>query len=170
MTTEAIEHLKDWLRDAHAMEQQAESMLQAQADRLDHYPVLRARIVEHIEETRWQRDQLEGCLSRLDSSPSLVKDMGGRMMAFGQAMAGMMMTDEVVKGSMASYVFENIEIATYTVLIAAAGMAGDEQTRTVCEQIIKQEQAMAAWLLEHLPATTDAFLSRSAVPGVEASH
>jgi ferritin-like metal-binding protein YciE len=131
MTTEAIEHLKDWLRDAHAMEQQAESMLQAQADRLDHYPVLRARIVEHIEETRWQRDQLEGCLSRLDSSPSLVKDMGGRMMAFGQAMAGMMMTDEVVKGSMASYVFENIEIATYTVLIAAAGMAGDERPAVI---------------------------------------
>jgi ferritin-like metal-binding protein YciE len=170
MTTDAQENLVDWLRDAHAMEQQAESMLQAQADRLDNYPTLRARIVQHIDETRWQREQLEGCLTRLGSGPSMVKDMAGKMMAFGQAMGGMMMSDEVVKGSMASYVFENLEIATYTVLIAAAEMVGDDQTTNVCQQIIAQEKAMAAWLLEHLPSTTDAFLARSATPGVEASH
>mgnify|MGYP002716823196 CR=1 FL=1 len=44
MTTEAREHLLDWLRDAHAMEQQAEKMLKAQAERLEHYPELKARI------------------------------------------------------------------------------------------------------------------------------
>ena len=32
------EHLLDWLRDAHAMEQQAEQMLKAQAARIEHYP------------------------------------------------------------------------------------------------------------------------------------
>jgi ferritin-like metal-binding protein YciE len=170
MTTDAQENLVDWLRDAHAMEQQAESMLQAQADRLDNYPTLRKRILEHLDETHWQREQLEACLTRLDSSPSMVKDMAGKMMAFGQAMGGMMVSDEVVKGSMASYVFENVEIATYTVLIAAAEMVGDDQTRNVCQQIIAQEKAMAAWVLEHLPATTDAFLARSATPGVVASH
>ena len=39
----ADEHLNQWLRDAHAMEQQAEEMLSAQASRLEHYPVLRGR-------------------------------------------------------------------------------------------------------------------------------
>lgn len=168
MTTTATENLIDWLRDAHGMEQQAEAMLEAQASRLEHYPVLRERIVEHIEETKWQRAQLEACLSRLGSSPSLIKDMGGKMMAFGQAVGGVFASDEVIKGAMAGYIFENMEIASYTVLIAAAGVAGDEQTKAVCEAILKQEVAMANWLLEHLPSTTSAFLVRDATPGVEA--
>lgn len=170
MTTEANEHLIDWLRDAHAMEQQAEAMLEAQASRLEHYPSLRTRIVEHIDETRWQRGQLEDCLTRLGSSPSTVKDLGGKLMAFGQGLGGMLVSDEVVKGAMAGYVFEQMEIASYTVLIAAAAAAGDTQTEAVCRQIIAQEQAMAAWLLQHLPSTTTSFLARSATPGVEAKH
>jgi len=170
MTTSSIDHLTDWLRDAHAMEQQAEAMLEAQASRLEHYPVLRQRIVQHIDETRWQRAQLESCLSRLGSSPSVLKDTGGKLAAFGQGIGGMMVSDEVVKGAMAGYVFENMEIASYTVLIAAATAAGDADTRAVCEQIIAQERAMAAWLLEHLPETTAAFLARSATPGVTAKN
>jgi ferritin-like metal-binding protein YciE len=31
------ENLLDWLRDAHAMEQQAEKMLKAQSERLEHF-------------------------------------------------------------------------------------------------------------------------------------
>lgn len=170
MTTTAKEHLIDWLRDAHAMEQQAETMLEAQAARLDHYPALRARIREHIEETRWQKSQLDLCLDRLDSSESTVKDIAGKLAAFGQGVGGALASDEVVKGAMAGYVFENMEIASYTVLIAAARAAGDEFTADVCQKILVQEQAMAAWLLDHLPETTAAFLARSATPGVTAQH
>lgn len=50
-------------------------------------------------------------------------------MAFGQAVGGSLMSDEVIKGAMAGYVFENMEIASYTVLIAAAEAAGDTQTK-----------------------------------------
>jgi ferritin-like metal-binding protein YciE len=46
------ENLLDWLRDAHAMEQQAEKMLKAQSERLEHYPQLKARIDFHIRR-RW---------------------------------------------------------------------------------------------------------------------
>jgi ferritin-like metal-binding protein YciE len=42
------EHLLDWLRDAHAMEQQAEKMLRAQSERLEHYPKLKTRIDQHL--------------------------------------------------------------------------------------------------------------------------
>lgn len=159
--TDRNEHLLDWLRDAHGMEQQAEAMLKAQSSRLDHYPQLRARIDQHIEETRSQQQLIEGCIKRLGGSSSTIKDMTGKLMAFGQAVGGAVMSDEVVKGSMAGYVFENIEIATYTVLIAAAQAAGDVETQRVCEQIIVQEKAMAAWLLEHLPEVTQAFVTRS---------
>ena len=168
MTTTVDDNLNDWLRDAHAMEKQADKMLNAQAERLEHYPDLRARIVQHIEETRWQTSMLDECLTRRGISNSVVKDIGGQLMAFGQAVGGMMTSDEVVKGSMAGYVFENIEIATYTTLIAAAKAAGDTATQSACEQIIVQEKAMAAWLLEHMPEVTRAFLERAATPGVTA--
>lgn len=47
-----VEHYHDWLRDAHAMEKQAESMLESMAGRIDNYPDLRARIEQHINETK----------------------------------------------------------------------------------------------------------------------
>ncbi len=47
-----IEHYHDWLRDAHAMEKQAESMLESMASRIDNYPELRARIEQHLSEPK----------------------------------------------------------------------------------------------------------------------
>ena len=162
------ENLLDWLRDAHAMEQQAEKMLTAQSERLEHYPDLKTRIDQHIQETLGQQKLIHDCLVRLGGSSSTLKDLTGKIMAFGQAVGGSLMSDEVVKGAMAGYVFENIEIATYTTLIAAAEAAGDKETQAACERILPQEQAMADWLLTHLPEITQAFLARSANPNLEA--
>lgn len=164
------ENLLDWLRDAHAMEQQAESMLKGQAERLEHYPELKDRIIRHIEETQGQQRLLLECIERLGGSPSTLKDLAGKLMAFGQAVGGMTMSDEVVKGAMAGYVFENLEIASYTVLIEAAETAGDDATAQACRSILKQEIAMAEWLKEHLPQVTRAFLTRSADPDAEAKR
>ena len=164
------ENLLDWLRDAHAMEQQAEKMLKAQSERLEHYPQLKARIDQHIEETLGQQRLIDQCLARLGGSSSTLKDMGGKLMAFGQAVGGSLMSDEVIKGAMAGYVFENMEIASYTALIAAAKEAGDSETQAACEKILPQEIAMAEWLLEHLPELTQAFLRRSADPDKEAKR
>ncbi len=80
---ELKENLLDWLRDAHAMEQQAETMLKGQASRIEHYPVLKARIEEHVEETIGQRELLERCIKRLGGSPSTLKDVMGKMTACG---------------------------------------------------------------------------------------
>lgn len=162
------EHLVDWLRDAHAMEQQAEQMLKTQASRIENYPKMKARVEQHLEETRGQQKLLEDCLERLGSSPSAVKDTMGTMAAMGQGMAGMFASDEIVKGAMASYVFEHMEIASYTALIAAAQQAGDAETQRVCEQILAQEEAMAQWVQDNLPEVTRTFMLRDATEGVEA--
>ena len=168
--TAAREHLLNWLRDAPAMEQQAEQILEAQASRIDNYPKMKARIEQHLEETRGQQRLLESCLERLDSSPSAFKDTLGMMAAMGQSIAGMFAADEIVKGAMASYVFEHMEIASYTTLIAAAQQAGDLETQRVCEQILAQEEAMAQWLLDNLPEVTQTFMARDATAGVEAKR
>ncbi|AKM29085.1 hypothetical protein AB870_01515 [Pandoraea faecigallinarum] len=160
---ESLDHLIDWLRDAYAMEKHAETMLKAQASRLDHYPELKVRIEQHIEETLGQQKLLETCLEGLGSSPSAIKDLAGRIGAFGQALGGGLASDEVVKGAMAGYVFENIEIAAYTTLIAAARQCGRDDVRKTCEMILPQEIEMARWLLAHLPRVTETYLARDSV-------
>lgn len=42
------------------------------------------------------------------------------MAAMGQSIGGMFPSDEIVKGSISGYVFEQFEIACYTSLLAAA--------------------------------------------------
>ncbi len=92
------------------------------------------------------------------------------MMAMGQAMGGMMVNDEIVKGAQMGYVFENLEIASYKILIAAAEAVGDMQTKEVCERILVEEVAMADWLRDHLAELTQAYLTRAAEPHVEAKR
>ena len=82
-----------------------------------------------------------------------------------QAMSGIFMSDEVMKGSIASYTFEHFEIANYKALIAAAEQVGDQQTRGTCEQILRQEEAMASWLSQHLPQVTRQYLERAETGG-----
>lgn len=168
--TDVQENLRDWLRDAHAMEEQAITMLSKTADRLENYPELRAKLELHCEQTREQSRLIRGCLERLGDDPSSFKDATAKFMATMQAMSGMFVTDEVVKATMAAYTFEHMEIASYRSLIAAAQAAGDMETQRICEMILPQEEAMANWLAEQLPIVTQQFLARDAAPDTEAKH
>lgn len=157
----AREHYLDWLRDAHAMEEQAETMLKAMEGRLEHYPELRMRITQHIQETRHQADRLRRCIEDAGGDTSLLKDMTGKFMATMQGFSGALASDEVVKGAMFSYAFEHMEIAAYRNLIAAARLVGDATTARVCEEILAEEMAMAKWLEEHMGAVVSQFLARA---------
>jgi ferritin-like metal-binding protein YciE len=164
------EYLNQWLRDAHAMEEQAEKMLQSQASRIEHYPQLSQRIEQHIRETQSQRERLEACLTRRGTSPSGVKDLAGKFTAMMQGLSGIVMGDEVAKGAMASYTFEHFEISAYRMLIATAEQAGDSETRRVCEEILKEEQMMADSLWDLLPQVASTFLQRAASEQSEAKR
>jgi ferritin-like metal-binding protein YciE len=87
--------------------------------------------------------------------------LAGKVIAFGQSISDMFVDDEIVKGAMASYTFEHMEIAAYRVLIAATEIVGDTQTKTVCERILKEELSMASDLEAHLPELTREYLRRS---------
>ncbi|WP_026617410.1 ferritin-like domain-containing protein [Ensifer aridi] len=162
------EHLQAWLRDAHAMEEQAITMLTSQSARLENYPELKAQIDKHLQETRDQAAMLERCLERTGGT-STVKDIGAKMVAFGQGLSGLFVDDEVVKGSLANYAFEQMEIASYKILIAAAEHAGDPDTKRICETILQQEIAMAQWLDQHAAEITRKFLERDQ-QGLTAKH
>lgn len=155
------ESLLAWLKDAHAMEKQAETMLSAMSSRIDSYPEVRSMLEEHLEETRSQAEQLERCIERLGGDTSTFKDLMGKFMASAQGMSGMFVSDEIVKGYMASYTFEHMEIIAYKVLIAAAELLNDGETASVCKSILAQEERMAARLSEFAPVATQQFLMRS---------
>jgi ferritin-like metal-binding protein YciE len=170
MATEAREHLLAWLKDAHAMEQQAETMLTSQIARLKHYPDLKRKLEEHLEETRRQATLIDDCIKQNGGDSSAVKDVMGKMTAFGQGLSGLFVDDEVIKGSLASYTFEHMEIASYKILIAAAEACGDTTTAAICSRILKEEEAMAKWIAEHTPSLVRAFLQLDETPGIAAKR
>ena len=154
-TSRIDEELNQWLRNAHAMEEQAEKMLEAQSSRIKNYPELAAGIERHLAETRRQKERLEQCLERRGTSSSSMKDVAAKFTAIMQGVGGSMASDEVVKGAMASYTFEHFEISAYRALVAAAELAGDGETARVCTEICREEEAMADQLAGLLPKVAD---------------
>ncbi len=168
--TDVQKNLLDWLRDAHAMEQQAETMFTRTAERLENSPELKVKLQAHCEETRQQARIIRECLERLGEDTATMKDMAGKVTATAQGLSGMFVSDEVVKATMASYTFAHMEIASYRSLIAAADLAGDTETKRLCEAILPQEEAIAEWLGDQIATITQEFLRRDAASGTTAKH
>jgi len=150
------------LRNQHAVENQAIELLERQVGRLENYPEMSERMRRHIEESREQARRLEDLLGRYDTAHSALKDtvmsLVGNLAALGHSVA----PDEVVKNTFANFAFEHYEIASYTSLLTLAELAGDGSARTALETSLQEEKDMAAWILDHIPATTRRFTERSA--------
>ena len=150
------------LKNAHAMENQALSIMRPQLNRLEHYPEMAARLQQHITETEGQIARLDQILEGSDTSSSSLKDTFlsafGGMAALGHVTAG----DEVLKNSFANHAFENYEIAAYLSLITTAQASGNAAAIPLLEQNLAEEREMARWIADHLPMTTETFMSLSA--------
>jgi len=122
------------LKNAHAIENKALSIMQPQINRLTHCPELLTRLEEHVSETEGQIDRLDQILDTLGESSFKVKDTFfsafGSMAALGHFIAG----DEAIKNSFANPAFENYEIAAYTSLLTAAQASGEDNTIGFLEQ------------------------------------
>ena len=62
--------------------------------------------------------------------------------------------DEILKNSFANYAFEHFEIAGYKSLITLAEDGGFADATALLQQSLGEEQRMAQWLDEALPAIT----------------
>src|SRR3954453_23185541 len=148
------------LRNAHAMETQARELMERQSERLRDYPDAKSRVQTHLSETEGQLKRLEQCLSSLGESTSTMKDTAqsfmGNMMALGHSMAG----DEILKNTFANNAFEHFEIAAYKSLLALCGPAGADGARSLLEQSLKEEDAMASWVDQNVGKVTLAYLNR----------
>jgi ferritin-like metal-binding protein YciE len=159
--SEARSSLAAWLRDVHAMEGQAITLLETQIQRLESYPDAIPMLRRHLEETRQQRTQVESCLQKIGEDTSTLKDMAMKLGANLQGFMHMASSDEVLKHALASHAFEHFEAASYRILTSAAAEAGEAQIARTCEAIMKQELEMATWVWEQLPKLTTQYLKRS---------
>lgn len=156
--TAAHDVFLDGLRNAHAMEKQALSIMQPQLNRLEHYPQVAALLDRHIRETEGQIARLDEILDSVGTSASSLKDLSlsisGTMAAMGHTVA----SDEILKNSFANVAFENFEIAAYTSLIASAELSGMASAVPLLRQNLDEEVSMASALLEGLPGVTQQYI------------
>ncbi|WP_117191959.1 ferritin-like domain-containing protein [Rhizobium terrae] len=147
------------LKNAHAMENQALSIMKPQVSRIENYPEVAARLEQHIRETEGQIKRLEDVLESLSENHSALKDMAlsftGGMAAMGHTAAG----DEIIKNSLANFAFENYEIAAYKALITIAEHGGFPGPAPALKTNLDEEIAMAKWLDDNLKSVTMKFAS-----------
>jgi ferritin-like metal-binding protein YciE len=148
------------LRNAHALEAQADQLLSRQVERIENYPAMRQRLQQHIEETRRQSQRLEQILQAHGTSESTLKDLATGFMGNMAALAHVPMQDEILKNSFANYAFEHFEIASYKALIEMARMAGDAQAEPLLRESLKEEEAMAEWAGQALPEVVRTYVQR----------
>jgi len=147
------------LRNAHAMENQALSIMKPQLSRIENYPDVATQLDKHIRETEGQVTRLEEILHSLGEDHSALKDMAlsvmGTMAAAGHTIA----PDEILKNSFANFAFENFEIAAYKSLTTIAKLGGFPAATQALEANLAEEQAMATWLDANLRGITIKFAS-----------
>ena len=54
--------------------------------------------------------------------------------------------------------------------MSTARQVGDNETARVCEEILRDEDAMADWLENNIPALTQQYLMRDETPGATAKR
>jgi ferritin-like metal-binding protein YciE len=144
--------LTKWLELAYGMEREVIATLGQQLPDLTGHGEMEAKIQEHLAQAHRHASMVDECIARLGGEASAL-DKGGLAM-FLRGMMGQWSTPlraQLVKYGIADFAAEHYEIATYTMLIAAARGCRDEETMRVCQEILREEQEMARWLAQRLP-------------------
>ncbi len=153
------------LKNAHAVEKQALSIMTPQVSRIENYPEVADRLRLHIDETNGQIARLDEILTEFDTSGSALKDLGLSMSGGMAAMAHTVAGDEIIKNSFANYAFEHFEIASYKSLLVLAQDGGFARAVPLLEQSLGEEVSMAQWIDESLPLVTRRYASLYAESG-----
>jgi ferritin-like metal-binding protein YciE len=158
MASDLEEQLVDALADAHAMEKQSLTTLQAAA-KVAGDPQLEALYKGHIVETERHIELLEERLQAHEGSRSMLKDLGGRVSALALGTGLVAQKNTPAKLVAVAYGYENFEVASYELLRKIAERAGDTQTVEMCDRILVNERQA----VEKLGASFDLALQAAGV-------
>jgi ferritin-like metal-binding protein YciE len=132
-----------YLTDAHALEVQAEHLLE-RAPKIGGDAELVRVYEEHLEETLGHKRLVEQRLEPRGSSPSALKDAAMRLGALNWGMFFQAHPDTPGKLAAFAYAFEYLEVGGYEHLKRVAQRAGDAETVAVADRILAEERAAAA--------------------------
>lgn len=156
--TVAQEKLVEWLRDAHAAEEQAHTMLSKTAQQIEGHAEFCTRLDRHGELSKNQAMRLKACLETLGEEPSTIKTITGQITAFAQTLSGYVVGDEPVKAVLATSTYAQMEVSSYRILIIAAAVAGQPEVASVCETLLAEELEFADWLEQQTEIVTTNYL------------
>ena len=157
--------LTSYLADAHALEQQSIALL-GRASTIAGDPTFVEVYERHLEESREHAATVERRLRAHDSSPSTVKDAAMRLGGLNWSAFFQAHPDTPGKLAAFAYAFEHLEIAGYELLARVAARAGDEHTRDMCTEILRQERAAAGSIAGTFERAADASLAETTGPRV----
>jgi ferritin-like metal-binding protein YciE len=160
MATSKRDTLIVGLRNAYGAEAQAIDTLDRTYKDLEHYPELKAVVGQHLEESKRQKDALEGVLGRMGESPSALKETVMRLAGNVQGLVHMMAGDEVLKNTFTLYAYEHFEQAAYRSLIAMGQECGETDVVEVCRGILKEEEQAAEKLGALIESVTRTYMQR----------
>jgi ferritin-like metal-binding protein YciE len=123
-------------------------------------PDVKAKMIEHLGETKEQIERLDECLDTCGESSSVLKDTAQSAMANSMAMAHAMAGDEILKNTFASNACENFEVAAYKSLLALCDLAGHSGCRPMLEQTLAEEERMANWVASNGEKVTGQYLAK----------
>jgi ferritin-like metal-binding protein YciE len=131
--------LRRYLADAHAIEKQAETLLE-RGPKLAGSPTLANIYSEHLDETREHAEAIEARLDALGGDPSTLKDSAMRLGALNWGAFFQGHPDTPGKLAAFARAFEHLEIGGYEQLRRVAERANDQETARVVEHILAQER------------------------------
>lgn len=160
--TVSAEHAREYyvlgLKNAHATVKDGRTMVEAQVDRLEQYPKLKARLTQHLEEKDAQLARIEELLERCGESPSTLKDIAAKVMGGIGTLTSAAASDEIIKNSFATLGLAKFEAAAFETLILFAEAAGEYDAMRPLQQCLSEERSMAAFIEENLRPTGLRFL------------
>lgn len=154
------ERVVEWLRDAHAAEEQAHTMLRKTAQQLEGHPEFRAGLERHGDLSEGQALRLKECLETLGESTSAIKTITGQATAFAQTLSGNFVSDEPVKAVLAIASFAQMEVSSYRILATASASANLDAVASLCQTLLNEENDFLRWLEGQTEVVTRDYLLR----------
>ncbi len=160
--TDLTDQLRKYLADAHAIEEQAITLLErgsklAGSERLEHI------YEDHLAETRDHAELVEERLQALGGDASTLKDAALRLGALNWGAFFRGHPDTPGKLAAFARALEQLEIGGYEQLKRVAQRAGDDETARVAERILEQERQASERIAGVFPEAVEASLEAQAV-------
>jgi ferritin-like metal-binding protein YciE len=140
-----------WLNNAHAMERELIPVLRDHANDFRGMPAAQQRLDEHARETERHAERVRSAVEMLGGQISTLKTgsaiIAGNLLSVSTAF----FSDELAKDALMDYGAEQFEVGAYTALIAAAEEIEEPEVARLCRENLREDEAMAEWLLRQVP-------------------